>query len=72
MFNTSFNLGGAPLVETLEDALCCIGQPGLDYIYLPEYGKMITRTYKGCLSLPDPEEKMMVVDTREESAGTSV
>lgn len=42
IFNTSFNLGGEPLVETLEDALWTLSQTGIDYLYLPEYGKLIT------------------------------
>jgi carbamoyltransferase len=42
IFNTSFNLGGEPLVETLEDALWTLSQTGIDYLYLPEYNKLIT------------------------------
>lgn len=42
IFNTSFNLGGEPLVETLEDALWTLSQTGIDYLYLPEYSKLIT------------------------------
>lgn len=42
VFNTSFNLGGEPLVETLEDALWTLQQSELEYLYLPEYGLMIT------------------------------
>ena len=42
IFNTSFNLGGEPLVETLEDALWTLQQSELDYLYLPEYGKLLT------------------------------
>ena len=42
VFNTSFNLGGEPLVETLEDALWTLQQSELEYLYLPEYGVMIT------------------------------
>lgn len=42
IFNTSFNLGGEPLVETLEDALWTLSKTGIDYLYLPEYGKLIT------------------------------
>ena len=41
VFNTSFNLGGEPLVETLEDALWTLQQSDIEYCYLPEYGKMI-------------------------------
>jgi carbamoyltransferase len=41
IFNTSFNLGGEPLVETLEDALWTLQQSDIEYLYLPEYGKLI-------------------------------
>lgn len=40
LFNTSFNLGGDPLVETLEDALDTLKRSKIEYLYLPEYGKM--------------------------------
>jgi carbamoyltransferase len=42
IFNTSFNLGGEPLVETLEDALWTLSKSGIDYLYLPEYNKLLT------------------------------
>lgn len=42
IFNTSFNLGGEPLVETLEDALWTLQQSDIEYLYLPEYSKLIT------------------------------
>ena len=42
LFNTSFNLGGEPLVETLEDAVKTIANSEIEYLYLPEYGKLIT------------------------------
>ena len=42
IFNTSFNLGGEPLVETLEDALWTLQQSDIEYLYLPEYGKLIS------------------------------
>ena len=41
LFNTSFNLGGEPLVETLSDALWTLQQSEIEYLYLPEYGKLI-------------------------------
>lgn len=41
VFNTSFNLGGEPLVETLEDALWTLQQSDIEYLYLPEYGKLL-------------------------------
>lgn len=42
VFNTSFNLGGDPLVETLEDAFETLANSDIDYLYLPEYGQLIT------------------------------
>jgi carbamoyltransferase len=41
LFNTSFNLGGDPLVETLEDALETLSKSQIEYLYLPEYNKLI-------------------------------
>ena len=45
LFNTSFNLGGAPLVETIEDALHTLRSSDLEYLYLPEIGKLIRVPY---------------------------
>jgi len=36
LFNTSFNLAGEPLVETLEDALSSCFKSSIRYLYLPE------------------------------------
>jgi carbamoyltransferase len=41
IFNTSFNLGGDPLVETLDDALQTLKKSQIEYLYLPEYGKLV-------------------------------
>lgn len=41
LFNTSFNLGGEPLVETLEDAVQTIKNSLIEYLYLPEYELLI-------------------------------
>ena len=41
LFNTSFNLGGDPLVETLEDAIHTLVNSEIEYLYLPELGKLI-------------------------------
>lgn len=41
LFNTSFNLGGEPLVETLDDAIWTLKNSDIEYLYLPEYGKLI-------------------------------
>lgn len=41
LFNTSFNLGGEPLVETLDDALRTLANSEIEYLYLPEYNRLI-------------------------------
>ena len=41
IFNTSFNLAGEPLVETLEDAIHTIKNSGIEYLYMPELGVLI-------------------------------
>jgi carbamoyltransferase len=41
IFNTSFNLGGDPLVETLFDAVETLAKSKIEYLYLPEYGKLL-------------------------------
>lgn len=41
LFNTSFNLGGDPLVETIEDALDTLNRSDIEYLYLPEISKLI-------------------------------
>jgi carbamoyltransferase len=42
VFNTSFNLGGDPLVETIDDAIQTLIKSDIEYLYLPEHGKLIT------------------------------
>jgi carbamoyltransferase len=41
VFNTSFNLGGDPLVETLDDAIETLLGSDIEYLFLPEYNKLI-------------------------------
>jgi len=41
LFNTSFNLAGHPLVETLQDAIETLYTSQLEYMYLPELGKLV-------------------------------
>ena len=41
IFNTSFNLGGEPLVETLNDAFRTLHNSKIEYLYLPEYGLLV-------------------------------
>ena len=42
VFNTSFNLGGDPLVETLDNAVSTLAKSDVEYLYLPEYATLIT------------------------------
>jgi len=42
IFNTSFNLGGDPLVETLDNAVSTLAKSDVEYLYLPEYTTLIT------------------------------
>ena len=41
LFNTSFNLGGDPLVETLDDAVRTLENSDLNYLYLPEIDTLV-------------------------------
>ena len=41
LFNTSFNLGGEPLVESFDDAIRTLENSKIEYLYLPEHGKLI-------------------------------
>lgn len=43
LFNTSFNLAGDPLVETLEDALDTLRRSEMKYLWLPEAGKLLVK-----------------------------
>ena len=43
LFNTSFNLAGDPLVETIEDAFDTLKRSKMKYLYLPEISKLITK-----------------------------
>jgi len=45
LFNTSFNLAGDPLVETLEDAMRTIKNSDINYLYLPEQSLLVKYPY---------------------------
>jgi predicted NodU family carbamoyl transferase len=36
IFNTSFNLGGEALVETIQDAIDTCNRSEINYLYIPE------------------------------------
>ena len=44
IFNTSFNLAGEPLVETLDDAVRTLAHSDIEYLFLPETNKLISLT----------------------------
>lgn len=39
--NTSFNLGGEPIVETIKDAISLIQRSKIEYLYLPELKRLV-------------------------------
>lgn len=43
ILNTSLNLAGDPLVETIEDAFKTFTQSGIDYLYLPELQIIVSK-----------------------------
>lgn len=43
LFNTSFNLAGDPLVETIDDALNTLYRSEMKYLYLPELEILVTK-----------------------------
>ncbi len=58
LFNTSFNLAGEPLVETLEDAMNTIKNSDINYLYLPDQGILVDY----------PHNDSVVEETQEEAA----
>jgi carbamoyltransferase len=44
LFNTSFNLAGEPMVETIDDAISTLKRSKLNYLYLPELSIIIKNT----------------------------
>jgi carbamoyltransferase len=42
LLNTSFNLAGDPLVETVDDAIDTLARSEIEYLYLPEKSELIT------------------------------
>jgi carbamoyltransferase len=43
LFNTSFNLAGDCIVETIDDALNTIRKSTIEYLYLPEFNLLIQK-----------------------------
>ena len=43
LFNTSFNLAGEPLVESIIDALVTMFRSDIPYVYLPDLGKLVKK-----------------------------
>ena len=44
LFNTSFNLAGDPLVETMDDAFDVLNRSEINYLYLPEINQLIYKS----------------------------
>ena len=42
LMNTSFNLGGEPLVETFDQAIYTLKNSMIEYLYLPEIETLVT------------------------------
>ena len=71
IFNTSFNLAGEPLVETIDDAIDTLRNSALDYMYLPELGKLLKCETNLSLSKEDDtevEDSAIADDITEEAA----
>ena len=43
LFNTSFNLAGDPLVETVKEALDTLKKSEMKYLWMPDIGKLLTK-----------------------------
>ena len=43
LFNTSFNLAGEPLVETVQDALHTLDNSDIKYLYLPDIRTLVEK-----------------------------
>jgi carbamoyltransferase len=43
LFNTSFNLAGDCICETIDDALRTIRNSNINYLYLPEFSLLISK-----------------------------
>ena len=43
LMNTSFNLAGDPLVETVLDAIVTVFKSEIEYLYLPDIGKLVSK-----------------------------
>lgn len=61
LFNTSFNLAGMPLVETVNDAIQTLIESELNYLYFPEANVLLKKNVK------DLEHPIDSKDTMEEN-----
>ena len=43
LFNTSFNLAGDCIVETVDNAIDTLEKSSIDYLYLPEFGLLVSK-----------------------------
>jgi len=58
LFNTSFNLAGEPLVETLDDALMTIANSDIEYLYLPEWSVLIKAPFNYNQQIEESEQQI--------------
>jgi carbamoyltransferase len=56
LFNTSFNLAGEPLVETLDDAMRTIKNSDINYLYIPEQGLLVKYPHNDSVVEEEKEE----------------
>ena len=64
LFNTSFNLAGEPLVETLDHAIMTLHTSQLEYLYLPELGKLVYLSNER--SMIQPPKTSTKLDVKEQ------
>ena len=69
LFNTSFNLAGEPLIETLHQAIEMLYKSQLEYLYLPEVGRLVyvDNSLKKDPDMPEPptHEEIMEAANKE-------
>tara|TARA_B100001094_G_scaffold133421_1_gene129282 strand:- start:1144 stop:2988 length:1845 start_codon:yes stop_codon:yes gene_type:complete len=63
LFNTSFNLAGQPLVETLDDAIMTLHTSQIEYLYLPDMGKLVKLSNEK--SMIQPPKSSTKLDVKE-------
>ncbi len=72
MFNTSFNLGGEPLVESLHNAVETLYKSKLEYMYIPEVGKLVyvDNSFKKDPDMPEPPTHEEIIEAANKEKET--